>query len=291
MVSFLNLVPKSQPSDPRPPIPDSGMSPPEHVHPLTWLSVLEAGSWNNRYPGDMRIKLDLTRLVSFYDTALFPSLIPLRKGQTRWSHRLKGISNTDAESLKQRLRIPKVNGSGIDWLSLIRVIKNRYEERLEVARYILNPITAETADVTMQRFTTHLQRLITPYNIFTATPPEDTTFNHSWVVPIYENCASTHTAYISGPAFFPKLTQSEKLILGSIQEVNGEICRVIVRIWGERVEHAQHTNRANTTTSELVSKWKESVEGLMTWLDWSEWVKCTPGCGFEVCTFLFQHSP
>ena len=33
--------------------------------------------------------------------------------------------------------------------------------------------------------------------------------------------------------------------------------------------------------SQILRKWEADLNGLMTWLDWSVWVKCNPDCGPE----------
>jgi hypothetical protein len=32
----------------------------------------------------------------------------------------------------------------------------------------------------------------------------------------------------------------------------------------------------------LMGSWRQELSALMTWLDWSVWVKCRPACGPEV---------
>ncbi|KAJ7617249.1 hypothetical protein FB45DRAFT_1063751 [Roridomyces roridus] len=79
---------------------------PEHLRRILEIQHLETvrgGSWHNRYPGDTRIAMDLTKLVSFYDTQLAPSLIPHRVLTERWDHRLQNISTKDAEAVTARL--------------------------------------------------------------------------------------------------------------------------------------------------------------------------------------------
>ncbi|KAJ7620744.1 hypothetical protein DFH06DRAFT_1341434 [Mycena polygramma] len=114
--------------DPHPPPPPE--SPPKRPDPLFSLVIFQtiyAGSWHNRYPGETRVVLDVARLVSFYDTALVPSLVPLRQKQERWDHRLDGISLTDLAAVNNRLREVLTPGldharSGIDWQTLLRVV-------------------------------------------------------------------------------------------------------------------------------------------------------------------------
>ncbi|KAJ3712090.1 hypothetical protein DFJ43DRAFT_1167164 [Lentinula guzmanii] len=53
---------------------------------------------------DTRIQLDLTRLVSFYDTMLVPgSLVPERYGKERIKHRLLGIFPKDLQAVARKI--------------------------------------------------------------------------------------------------------------------------------------------------------------------------------------------
>ena len=52
------------------------------------FKAIEASSWHNHFPGETRIHLNYAGVVSFYDTALFPSLKPLRYNKVRFDHRL-----------------------------------------------------------------------------------------------------------------------------------------------------------------------------------------------------------
>ncbi|KAG0692066.1 hypothetical protein DFH29DRAFT_1052249 [Suillus ampliporus] len=82
---------------------------------------MHSGSWHNRYPGDSRIVLDL---ISLYDTALEPSLVPVRAGLERCDHRVLRISSEDISQFMRKLTEVVTRqdpvGSGIDWKTLIR---------------------------------------------------------------------------------------------------------------------------------------------------------------------------
>ncbi|KAG1893596.1 uncharacterized protein F5891DRAFT_1258675 [Suillus fuscotomentosus] len=72
LVSFLyiRLFPEDENPFPRfPPSP----APLESDARVRRFEVMHSGSWHNRYPGDSRIVLDLTGLVSLYDITLAPS--------------------------------------------------------------------------------------------------------------------------------------------------------------------------------------------------------------------------
>lgn len=277
-----------------------------------FFASLESGSRHDRFPGDTRIQLDLAHLISFYDETMFPSLVSLRQGKERWYHRLADMSKDDIAVLRKEVK--NLGGklelestleghssakSGIDWAALIQVIKDRYTERLDVLRYLLTKRGPdEPSEETVRDVTTHVGRMLMPFIPFNTTVPssEGVKLNpgdgHDWSYPVYKHCATLHTAYLSRLT----LTRSEKLILKAVEDVNNEICRVVVRIWSEgKVHHGEMSGEKPSATGtldavELVHDWRESVHDLMAWLDWSEWVKCNPECGFEVGCLFFVNS-
>ncbi|OJA07825.1 hypothetical protein AZE42_10705 [Rhizopogon vesiculosus] len=74
---------------------------PNTVHQA--FEVMHSASWRENYPGETRIILDYSALISFYDTDLVPSLVPRRVGLERWDHRVAGISPEDIERVEDRL--------------------------------------------------------------------------------------------------------------------------------------------------------------------------------------------
>ncbi|KAF8071565.1 hypothetical protein FPV67DRAFT_1481796 [Lyophyllum atratum] len=276
--------------------------------PRVLSTVLETGSWHNHYPGDPRFHLDLSRLVSFYDTALIPSLIPLRHGQARHEHRLEGISRTEAQTV-QRIIADALTGvqagSGVDWKTLFRVIALRYADRLELIHHLLNSTEAamasrtplESAKLTQQQ----LRITLTPYILHDALPPpanpqsHGEAANHSWASPVFKHCATSHTDFIaSNPALSCRLTPSEQLLLGAVQETNKEICRVVVKMWAEGVVEDLDPDLPQPSSpsldpgrlENLLNGWRADISGLMGWLDWSVWIKCRPACSFEEMCYL-----
>jgi hypothetical protein len=67
VVSFLNI----------PSVNGDVLPPPPPRTPA--FRVLETGRWHDNRPGETRVRLDYTRIVSFYDTSLFPALHESRK--------------------------------------------------------------------------------------------------------------------------------------------------------------------------------------------------------------------
>jgi len=107
-----------------------------------YVELMHSTSRREMYPGETRIMLDFSGLVSFYDTALVPSLVPRRVGLERWDHRGGGISSEDIERVQDRLAQalvrPPVPTSGIDWKTVLRMVVDRYASRLEMMQHLLN---------------------------------------------------------------------------------------------------------------------------------------------------------
>ncbi|KAG9314912.1 hypothetical protein JVU11DRAFT_4020 [Chiua virens] len=283
VVSFLNIV-----------RPDG--TPPK-ISPLILFETMSAGSWHNHFPGETRIQLDLSGLVSFYDTQLVPSLVPIRAGQERWDHRVANTSDKDISAVKSRLETalkrPANLSSGIDWKTLIHVIVDRFAERLELTRYLLNLSATAPEEIIDQanKTQTQLRVMLTPYFQLSVVPPEPlekTTLD--WTIPIYKHCAMTHTFFME--ILLGSMTDSEKLIFQAIRGTNREICRVVTKMWATGV-YAGIDERFNVKESldvaelrRLRNTWTGDLERLMTWLDWSVWVKCNPACGPTEMCFL-----
>ena len=263
------------------------------------FGTIEAGSWHNYFPGETRIHLNYAGVLSFYDTALFPSLKALHNKE-RWAHRLEGISSEDVDTLLKTLG-SILDGawdrpvSGIDWKTILRIVVDRYAVRLQNLNRLLNSTVPESeADPTLalKKVYNHLSTMLSPYRLYSASPPEihSSIPKYSWAIPVFEECSTTHTRYIdSNPSLSQKLTYSEHLLLNSTKSVSKEICRVIVGMWAEGTEHSisKEGFTRSESAQELITRWKGLIEDLMAWLDWSEWVTCRPACGDEVSPDIF----
>ncbi|KAJ7649305.1 hypothetical protein B0H17DRAFT_1022445 [Mycena rosella] len=268
---------------------------------LQIFETLRAGAWHNRYPGETRIILDMTRLVSFYDNALAPSLVAARVGQERWDHRLQDISHTDLAAVRTRLKavLKSMNKSdvanGVDWRTLLRVPVDHYADRLEMLEYLLNTTTLENIGTRATTIQTRLRVMLTPYTLYDVRPAWGEDTEDAWAGPVWRSCATRHTAHIHMHAS-TTLTMSERLLLGAFDQTTREICRVIVRMWAAGVRAgldglipvpAAHLAGAlPVDPMRVVQGWREETNALIAWLDWSVWVKCRPACGFEETCYL-----
>jgi len=269
-------------------------------NPMTFRGI-EAGMCHNHFPGETRVHLNYAAVVSFYDTALFPSLKFLRSNKERCDHRLEGIDSDDVETLLKTLG-SILDGpwdrpvSGIDWKSFLRVVVDGYVGRLQYLNYLLNSAMLDPqadAILTLKKVHNHISGMLSPYRLYSASPPEiQSTSTHSWAIPVFKECATTHTRYIdSNPSLSQRLTYSEHLLLNSIKSVSKEICRVIAGMWAEGIERGVSKEGFAPSRLEaqgLVTRWKGLTEELMVWLDWSEWVTCEPACGEEVSPTIFR---
>jgi hypothetical protein len=221
--------------------------------------------------------------------------VPRRVGLERWDHRVAGISPDDIERVKDRLaqaleQQPAPAG-GIDWKTVLRFVVDRYANRLDVVQYLLN-ITLDDTPVLLDRarkVQRQLRTTLAPYIILAELPRNgsvDVDGTNSWAARVFQRCATTHTSSIA--AHGTTLTPSERLLLQAVRETTHEICRVTTRTWasgfiaGIDPLYPADTRPEVDRIRTLVGEWKEDMTKLISWLDWSVWVKCQPACGVEV---------
>ncbi|KAJ7262772.1 hypothetical protein B0H12DRAFT_1012597 [Mycena haematopus] len=234
-------------------------------------AFIHSSTWHDHYPGETRIHLDLTHLVSLYDTALAPSLVSSRYGQARRDHRVLGIDERDARAVLARVQaIPlHPSSSGIDWQALFHSIRDRYATRLEALQVVLSENSPA------QRAFVLIQTLLAPYRLYSAVVPPPSRSDTAWAAPVFRSCATAHTLFAESESIQATLTASEHLLLTAARETNREICRTLVEMWAEGVISSLSDPR-------LPRKWQEEVKRLMDWLGWDAWTKCRPACVFPV---------
>ncbi|KAH7910572.1 hypothetical protein BJ138DRAFT_1180191 [Hygrophoropsis aurantiaca] len=266
---------------------------------FSMFEAINAGKWHNRYPGEERVQLDLTRLVSFYDIGILPSLVRQRAEQERWDHRIFGADAADLMAFRRHLEntlTSQQQGSGADWKTLFRTIIKRYADKLELIQYLLNDTdTQSTLSKEGKRRAAKIQlqlrTMLTPYILHSSIPLHLSSSGvaRHWAEPIFMECATAHTSpFVS--EFMATFTSSEALLLKAVQETVREICRVTTRMWAEGVEIGLDpylpVDVANQNTTAVIEKWKADLNALILWLDWSVWVKCRPACVFEEICYL-----
>ena len=237
------------------------------------------GISHNQYPGETQIKIDYSRVLTFFDPALH-SLVEARTGKFRDEFRLDEISKMDTAYILDQLTDMLTRdgqGSGIDWGSVTQVIVDRYGKHLELLRHVLrNPEFKRNVTEQVAESRSQVLILLTPYMLTSAIPPNLTDpVDRSWIDPVVKRCASTHTAWPPEAL----LTPQEKLIKRAVEGVLSQICNVLGDIW---VDAFDSENAGIKDLERFQLKWESSVANLMDWLDWSIWLKCDPSCGPEV---------
>jgi hypothetical protein len=245
----------------------------EERFPHSAYAFLHSSAWHDHYPGDSRFHLDLTHAISLYDTALAPSLVSSRHGQTRRDHRVLGIDEHDTRALLARVRALRLesfsSNSGIDWRAMFHSIRDRYATRLEVLQSVL------TEDTPVQSAFILLQTLLAPYRLHSAVARSNGS-DTAWATPVFRLCATAATLFAESESVQATLTPSEHLLLTAARETNREICRTLVVMWAEGVVSLSSGSRW---------RWRAEVDRLMDWLGWAAWNNCRPACVFPVRVF------
>ena len=312
VITLLDLIPKNatEPDthalvDP----PDGPLPPPRwphrlppHVKPppgwrgslpsfvLTRFESRVAGGWHDFAPGETRVQLNYTGLITFYDPTL-SSLVEARQGKDRLHHRLEGISAVDTARVLAELRSVLTrrqgsSGSSVDWGSIARIVVERYADRLEYMRFLLSP-NATFTNTAGQAFAAraHLLVMLGPYITTVDVPHASASVNTSWLAPVVHRCATTQTLHIP----LGMLTQQKVRIHAAVESTLREICRRLALVWVGffDVEGAEEVRAA-----EVIGVGHRHIDELMNWLDWSLWVRCEPACGLGVSLekLQFLHS-
>ncbi|KAI6033289.1 hypothetical protein EDC04DRAFT_3115011 [Pisolithus marmoratus] len=285
VVSFLQLASMDPLSVP--PVRESRMG-------LRAFESVHAGSWSDRFPGEPRVQLDLTNMISFYDTDLVPSLVAVRLGKERWDHRILNISGEDI--LRAKIRVeegltrPRELSSGVDWMALIRTIVHRYASRLELMQYLLGSVTwgDPEAILDVARKTQVQLRVSLMSHILLDAAPSEGINSLDWARPLFQSCATSHTSRLEGL----DMTPSEKLLLRAVKETTKEICRVVTGMWASGVlagldDYLNPKKDPNIEAiTHLTHKWASDVDRIIRWLGWNVWIKCRPECSAEEMCYL-----
>ncbi|KAG8748292.1 hypothetical protein FRC10_007682 [Ceratobasidium sp. 414] len=267
--------------------PPPGWKGRQRNHTEAAYESVRAGMWHNHSPGESRIILDYTGIISAYDET-YTSLVTSRQMVPRSKHRLGNISIDDWERLKVEVHevlARKHLPARVNWQSLFQAVVDRYAERLEDLRYLLRRTDldpAELAAVARHRVLT----MLAPYmvlpqansgraressGIFSTGSPRSEP-DDDWFERIYSACAGYATA---GIPHKEDLTAQEQRLVASVNRVQSAICSSLTHIWSTAFDSEDKPVFAGR----MVAAWLSEAEELMEWLDWHMWVKCDPPCG------------
>ncbi|KAF7975154.1 hypothetical protein HWV62_10327 [Athelia sp. TMB] len=239
------------------------------------------------------IALDYSKLVTFYH----PRLVSLagRTGVMR-DHRVwRDVSDADAASVAAELDVALKRvgrGSGMDWAAAARGVVERWAGRLMQLHTLLNTTTTTTSGLNTTQAALDV-RLLTyaPFAPFLdigssldASGPE--LFfgsNPKMMESAFDRCVASGAGFLGKEA---GLTPQEELLKSSIESVLYRICLDIGRIFAESYDVASSSPLNEEGGRAMVARWAATMQALVAWLDWTEWLRCEEACAWDVGFFL-----
>lgn len=110
--------------------------------------------------------------------------------------------------------------------------------------------------------------------------------NASWAAPVVCRCTTTLTSHIPLGMLMPQEVQIHVAVKGMVRE----ICQWLALTW---LELFDVKGESKAKAAEAIEVGSRCVNKLMTWLEWSLWLRCDPTCGFGICNstskFLLPH--
>lgn len=240
--------------------------------PSSWVEVKHTGAWHN--DGEVRIRVDPSAMISFYDPAL-TSLVEARRSTERADYRLTGISQQDVARVQtdvaEMLTRNPNKRSGVDWQGLARVIQDRFSDRLPFVRYLAHK---SYANATEQAVAVRREVLISLLHYMS----RDHVGTPEWYAQMADACATRYTS----PLPVSRFTKQEHVLYNATREVLHEICRVYTDVWRDAFDVEERTV---DVAAQRLDKWRGDFDALVQWLDWPVWMGCSPACGVEVSDF------
>ncbi|KAL1843460.1 hypothetical protein VTJ49DRAFT_1570 [Mycothermus thermophilus] len=233
-----------------------------------------------------RVKLDLCRMVSFYDPAL-SSLAGAHHGgivgnltyENGWGlrrgHRLLKIDDTDVKLVRGWLKnaaSPSAGArcSGVDWQAMFTAVRDQHGARAReiaaVFEWDHGTVEGQKAIVTRIHELSHAV-LIAYVDYFASTPKE----------LAISRCSSVYTKLLN-PGM---LARSEKLLYYTVKAVLRKLCRWEWELfaWSERhttnyLENPYHDELAapDTLLHEIIQH-KTRASEILKWMGWDTWTR------------------
>ncbi|KAG8748291.1 hypothetical protein FRC10_007681 [Ceratobasidium sp. 414] len=196
------------------------------------FEAVRARMWRNRVPGETRVQLDYSEIISAYGESL-TSPVEGRQGIPRSYHRLVMISLRDKKRIRAEVRdVMKRGGptSGVNWPTLFQTVLDRYASHLEDPRCIL--CRSDTGPVEVVAAARHkLLVMLSPYMVLPQAKSWGVEPDDDRSERIYQACATHATAGIPGRGNFTK-----QLLARSIDRVQNEICSSLAGMWATALD-------------------------------------------------------
>ncbi|KAH9926865.1 uncharacterized protein B0H18DRAFT_1004272 [Fomitopsis serialis] len=245
--------------------------------PVVHSAVAHAGSWHGPFPGDLRVRVEPSAMLTFFDPA-FTSLVEARRGLTRQQYRLQNISSADVararEDISDMFSRGQYERSGVDWRGLAQTVQDRFAERLPFLRYLLHQPT-QNASAQAEAVRQQLIISLIPYI------PRAGVGESTWFAETAHGCRASFTSHLPVSRF----TKQEHVLRNALDEVLHEICRVLTGAWSGAFDIEE---KSAGVAAEMLAKWKTEVDSLVQWLDWPVWMGCEPGCAINEFCYVPQ---
>ncbi|KAH9468003.1 hypothetical protein MJO29_006437 [Puccinia striiformis f. sp. tritici] len=215
-------------------------------------------------PGEVRVILDPSGFVSFYDRVESLSQKRQADGSSqspRHTHRLFGISSGDMDKIKDRLFnvLARKNAEGwrtdsdrLDWRATAWTIVQTYSNPLVELDYLLkrDDLTAIDRAAEVRDLT---YGMLIPYVDFSSWNVSDP----AWKDQTIKKCRRGFTA---GTYRASELTESLTVIIGAIEGTLDRLCSTVLSIFSKTIKLSIPIHSSNSSNSkwERVAQWRTS---------------------------------
>ncbi|KAK4156178.1 hypothetical protein C8A00DRAFT_12870 [Chaetomidium leptoderma] len=266
----------------------------EWLRSATWHY---GGYGGNGGLAEPRIKLDLCRMVSFYDPAL-PSLAGAHHGgvvgnQTyengwglRRGHRLLEIDEDDVELVRTWLKdmaSPSSGArcSGVDWHAIFTAIQDQHGTRAReiAAVFEWDRGTEEEQNAIITRVHELSHAVLSVYVEYSSKTPKEVAI---------ARCSSVYTMLVDPST----LGRPERLLYGAVETVLKKLCSWEWDLfeWSEGHtsnylgKKSKYGITARETLLDEINEYRRRTTEVLTWMGWDTWTQCERQCGpTELC--------
>lgn len=268
----------------------------EWLRSATW----HYGQHGQGGPPESRVKLDVCRMVSFYDPAL-TSLASSHHGgivgnqsfQNGWGlrrgHRLHDINKTDVGTVRTWLReitsstSEDAGCSGFNWQALFTVIQAQHGTRAKEMKSALEwkHDTKNEAEAIVTKIHELSHAILAPYLEYQVSDRDSSVTSKEQTI---SRCASVYTTLLNPT----RLARAEVLFYHSTNSVMEKLCTWEWDMfeWSEKhttnyFGHQGEPSDLPSISKEIKEKSKLAAE-VLEWIGWDTWSQCDRQCALNV---------
>ncbi|KAK4162997.1 hypothetical protein QBC43DRAFT_320337 [Cladorrhinum sp. PSN259] len=269
----------------------------EWARSATW----HYGGYGGGGPSEQRVKLDVCKMVSFYDLGLTSlqnshhgGIVAKQKYENGWGlrrgHRLHDIDRRDADLVHKWLReitSDQHSCSGIDWRALLTTINAHHGTRAKEisAAFQWEKSTESQAHAIITKIHELSHAILVSYLEYPASNNwgGDITRTRDRVI---SRCSSVYIALVD----VQKLARSERILYRSTKVVIEKLCRWEWDLfeWSERrttdaLENGSSKGNLHVLQKEI-NQYRKLSENVLAWIGWDTWTECDRQCAVnEIC--------